>query len=91
MALTSLFVFRYFGDDDSRDLRSLVLQQRHGGVGGDMDENTAHAIMRNAGFKALPTPDEEYDHDMGLNLVERKGSGCVGGGGDGRGWEEWGG
>ncbi|KAL6782403.1 hypothetical protein ACKKBG_A06645 [Auxenochlorella protothecoides x Auxenochlorella symbiontica] len=62
---------RYFADDDAADLATLVKRAKHGGEA-DLDRSLAAGIARSARYKATDLdPDAEYDHDAGLELMDR--------------------
>jgi hypothetical protein len=69
---------RHYADDDSKSLRDLVSEARHGAAGGNAyDANLARNIAKSAKFKGNElNADDEYDHDAGLQMYEaRRGRG----------------
>lgn len=64
---------RYFADDDSADLQTLVKRAKHGDDVGDMDASLARNIMAKERFKETDLDaDAEYDYDGGLEMYESK-------------------
>ncbi|WIA29191.1 hypothetical protein OEZ86_011702 [Tetradesmus obliquus] len=65
---------RYFADDDSVDLQTLVKRAKHGDDSvGDLDRTLAGNIARRQKFKETDLDaDAEYDHDAGLELSESR-------------------
>lgn len=64
---------RYYAEDDSTDLTTLVRQTKYEGVD-DIDATMANNIVRNARFRAADVldVDAEYDEDVGLDLADRR-------------------
>lgn len=65
---------RHYADDDSRSLRDLVAEAKHGAGGGnEYDANLARNIAKAARFKGKELDvDDEYDNDGGLDMYEKK-------------------
>ena len=71
---------RYYRDDDSKTLRDLVSETRHGGAEDDYDRNFAKNVaMQGRRYKGLATErdrenavDDEYDNDEGLEAYENR-------------------
>ncbi|PSC69918.1 CWF19 2 [Micractinium conductrix] len=63
---------KYFADDDETDLQTLMKRTKYGDEG-DMDKKLAAGIMKSQRYKQTDhDADAEYDHDAGLEMLDRK-------------------
>eukprot|EP00958_Prasinococcus_capsulatus_P014641 scaffold1540_cov359-Prasinococcus_capsulatus_cf.AAC.6 len=73
---------RYFSNDNNRSLDELVREERIGandagkslsqGARGGLDDQLARSIAKRPSFRGM-SADDEYDHNMGVHLLEHKG------------------
>ena len=74
---------KYFKDDNDRSLQDLVREERmrgsdartgpsRGAGAGDLDDQLARSIAKRTSYKGM-NADDEYDHNMGVELLEHKG------------------
>ena len=64
---------RYFADDDTTDLATLVRRAKHGDDMHDMDAALADNVARNARYRGKELDvDDEYDVDGGLQMYEER-------------------
>ncbi|EFN55254.1 hypothetical protein CHLNCDRAFT_134588 [Chlorella variabilis] len=63
---------KYFADDDDTDLQTLMKRTKHGDEG-DIDARLAAGITRSQRYKQADyDPDAEYDHDAGLEMLDKR-------------------